>query len=146
MAGVINVKQSFVICGLLCLAILALPGCGGEGADTVDVKANITIDGKPPSGPASIMVKGKDGGEVYSGFLNADGSAVFWTNGNQEDPDGLPVGNYIIELHMDPMNPGGTPKAEPANIEVTGPGTLDVNMYPSTGGVPGMGMGIPGGL
>ncbi len=132
---------------LLVMLLAILPGCGGDaGIPTVEVDAKITIGGKAPGQSASIQVGPKDENlPTLSGFMASDGSAIFWTNGSQEEPDGLPVGEHTLVFAMDPMSPGQIPAAKPYTLKVEAAGTLTIDMEPGPkGGGLGMGAGTPG--
>jgi len=140
----LNVKN---ILGLASVAVVfaLVSGCGGGGSGAVKVDAKITINGQAPTGPASIALPPKKAeltGKV-AGFLAADGTAVFWTDGSQDSPDGLPPGEYTLALRMDPMNPGSLPNAEPYDLKVEKAGTLTIDLKPASGNRPGAGLGLP---
>jgi hypothetical protein len=130
------------------LAVVLTPalGCGGGGSGTVSVDAKITVNGQAPTGSALISLTPKSSemrGKTMAGYLSADGSAVFWTDGDQDSPDGLPVGEYTLALRMDPMNPAGMPSAEPYDLKVEQSGTLTIDLTAASGPRTGLGMPAP---
>lgn len=86
---------------ICCLAI-GLVACTGCGNGLVDLKARVTLDGKPLEGAAvSLVSTGQTRNRTASGMSEADGSVRFTTF---KPNDGVLPGEYKVVVIKTPKN------------------------------------------
>lgn len=92
-------------------------GCGGDTGDGYSgergqVSGTITYDGKPLQEGCQVIFMSQKGGYVAGGTIGADGK---YTLTYADDPGGLPVGIYEIQLTA-PIEPPSTEGQDPTKM------------------------------
>jgi hypothetical protein len=89
--------------GFVCvfaLPLVMLCGCGGRG--TVDLRARVTLDGKPVEGASVTLVSsGETKNRTAAGITDADGNVKFTTF---EPDDGVLPGEYKVLISKAPKS------------------------------------------
>jgi len=103
---------------ILATVVLTLStGCGGDTGDGYSgergqVGGTITMDGKPLKEGCQVIFMAQKGGYVGGGTIQADGK---YTVTYADDPGGLPVGIYEIQLTA-PIEPPSTEGQDPTKM------------------------------
>ena len=79
----------------ICIAVLLLPGCGGDGFDRIPVAGTVTLDGEPIDGAAVTFIPTTQGEALTGeGRTDHEGNFVLRSKGEQ----GLPPGSYKVAV------------------------------------------------
>ena len=109
---------------LLCATVAVLAGCVGCGKGTADLKARLTLDGKPLEG-ATVTLVGPSRPAV--GTTDAEGKVRFMTF---EPGDGVLPGEYKVVVVKSP----GSRNEEFANFDPNNPQDVQRMMARDRGG------------
>ena len=91
--------------------VVAVPGCGGSGLDTVAVRGRVTYNGEPlVGGTVSFYPVERDRGRPAKAAIQPDGSYVVET---LADTSGIVPGDYKVGVVLRKLPVGG---ATPAQI------------------------------
>ena len=101
------------VLSVACLLLLALPGCGGSGLDTVPVTGRVTYQGAPlASGTITFAPEEPKVGRAAWGYLDAEGQYSLTT---VRMNDGALPGNYrVAVISFIPGSATAVSRGEPA--------------------------------